>query len=550
MTKTKTLTLLEREIQKRESRKSLLNFVINEFPEYYCTNFHKDLGNKLDHFFANPTGKRWNIAIIAAPPRHGKSHFVTEKIPPWWLGNHPRDEIIITGYGSEIAEQFGRTARDNYERVCPGVWDDAALDKNVQSAGHWQTNLGGKCHSAGLMAPLTSYGANVLIIDDPIKNMEQADSDKIGEKIQNGLIPDVFSRVYPNGFVVIMATRWVENDPSGWVRENMAEFVNLDINYPALCEDPENDPLGRKLDESLIGPHMGDDMRLVPTKIAITSEIMKQQRSATLGANGLRHWNALYQGHPSTLTGNLVDVNKFQLIAGDKIPWDKLEYNILSADLTLVNKELADFVAIGLWGYYQNNHYLLHLCNKRMGFVDTVKKLKEIPRLYDEKCYVDEMIIENKANGPAAIDFLRQDEGLPPIVEIEASKATGSKVARAQAVAPYVERGQVFINVDMPNYDIEQISKSDNYTAVELFLHEWKKFPYIKRDDIVDMTTQYLARAHKLMTGEEPRYERTIIKYTKWNAMMWSIFARMTEEEKTKFIKDVGTPTEWMPDND
>lgn len=543
-------TVLDIEIKKRESRKSLLSFVKNEFPEYYVTKFHEDLINKLQYFFDHPTGKRWNIAIISAPPRHGKSHIVTEKTPVWLLGNHPRDEVIITGYGTEIAEQFGRTARDNYDRVAPRVWPDAGLDKNVQSAGHWQTALGGKCHSAGLMAPLTSYGANYLFIDDPIKNMEQADSDKIGEKIQTGLIPDVFSRVYPNGFVVIMATRWVENDPSGWVRENMKEFINLDINYPALCEDEENDPLGRKLDESLIGPHLGDDMRLIPTKIAITSEIMKQQRDTALAANGQRYWNALYMGHPSTMTGNLVDVNKFQIIPGDKIPWDKMEYNIISADLTLVNKELSDFVAIGLWGYYKNDHYLLHLVNKRMGFVDTVKKLKEVQQTYIEKCYTDEMIIENKANGPAAIDFLRQDPDLPPIVEIEASRATGSKVARAQAVAPYIERGQVYINADMPNYDIEQISKQDNFTAVELFLHQWRKFPYIKRDDIVDMTTQYLARAHKLITGEEPKYERTIIKYTRWNSMMWSIFERMTDEEKIKFIKDVGTPTEWMPDND
>ena len=147
-----------------------------------------------------------------------------------------------------------------------------------------------------------------------------------------------------------MATRWVENDPTGWIRENMQDFVNLDINYPALCEDPENDPLGRKLDESLIGPHVGDDMRLVPTKIAITSEIMKQQRDTALQANGARYWNALYQGHPSTLTGNLVDVGKFNLIRGDQIPWTTLEYVILSGDLSLMGKDLSDHHGLGLWG--------------------------------------------------------------------------------------------------------------------------------------------------------------------------------------------------------
>lgn len=544
------LSLLDREIQKRESRSSLLAFVKNEFPEYYCTHFHEDLGRRLDYFFSHPTGKRWNIAIIAAPPRHGKSHFVTEKIPPWWLGNHPRDEIIITGYGSDIAEQFGRTARDNYERVAPGVWPDAELDKNIQSAAHWQTKLGGKCHSAGLLAPLTSYGANILIIDDPIKNMEQADSDKIGEKIQVGLIPDVFSRVYPNGFVVIMATRWVENDPSGWVREHMSEFINLDVNYPALCEDPENDPLGRELDTSLIGPHMGDDMHLMPTKIAITTEIMKQQRAAAIESGGVRFWNALYQGHPSTLTGNLVDVSKFKKVHADEIPWEKFEYVMMSADLSLMGKDVSDHHGIGLWGFYKNDHYLLHIIYKRMKFTECLAKMKELNVLYKDKLYVDEIDIENRASGPDAIDVLRNEPDLPPIVAIEASRATGGKVARAQAVTPFIEQGHVYINIDMPNYDVEQMSKRDNYTACELFLEQWRKFPFISQDDLVDMTSQYLARAHKLMTGEEIRYERTIIKYTKWNSMMWSLYERMSEEERVKFIKDVGTPIEWAPDED
>lgn len=542
--------LLEKELSRRESRKSLLAFVQNEFPEYFITNFHKDLIARLQYFFEHPTGKRWNIAIISAPPRHGKSHIVTEKVPVWLLGNHPRDEVIITGYGTEIAEQFGRTARDNFERVVPNVWPDVALDKNVRTAGHWQTNLGGKCHSAGLLAPLTGFGANYLFIDDPIKNMEQADSDKIGEKIQAGLIPDVFSRVYPNGFIIIMATRWVENDPSGWVRENMKEFINLDINYPALCEDEATDPLHRKLGESLIGPHMGDDMSKIPTKIAITTQIMTQQRDTALQANGQRYWNALYQGHPSTLTGNLVDVNKFNLISGNEIPWDSLEYVILSGDLSLMGKDLSDHHGLGLWGYKENKHYLLHIIYKRMKFTEALEAIRYLTSIYQDKLYVDEIDIENRASGPDAIDVLRNEPDLPPIVAIEASRATGGKVARAQAIAPYIERGQVYINVDMPTYDVEQMRKDDHYTACQLFIEQWRKFPFIKQDDLVDMTSQYLARAHKLMTGEEVKFERTIIKYTRWNSMMWSIYERMTDEEKLKFIKDVGTPLEWAPDQD
>jgi phage terminase large subunit-like protein len=557
---TTNTSALEHEINLRQERKNLLDFVRNEFPEYYLSHFHKDLIQKLQYFFDHPTGKRWNIAIIAAPPRHGKSHIVTEKVPVWLLGNHPRDEVIITAYGSDVAEQFGRTARDNYARVAPKVWPTAALDKNIQSAGHWQTELGGKCHSAGLLAPLTSYGANYLFIDDPIKNMEQADSDKIVEKIQTGLIPDVFSRVYPNGFVIIMATRWILNDPTGWVRENMREFINLDVNYPALCEDPETDPLHRQLDESLIGPHMGDDMALVPTKIAITTPIMQQQRATTLATpSGERYWRSLYQGDPTISGGGIVSIKHFKRINAKDAPLKDLEYNIMSIDTKLQSKDSGDPVGIQLWGYHKNNHYLLYIFNKATRFTSMIDKIKQIKDTfnkgvdsgqgYNVQIGIDEVDIESASSGPAAVDVLRQDNDFPPLVEIGANRATGGKEARAKAVAPFIERGNVYIVEDMCNAlgETDPLSRHEDITPVQAFLTQWEKFPFFNHDEMVDCTTQYLARAHKLATGEDLRYERALVRYVHYTPMMWRLYERMSEEERVAFIKDVGTPDEWMP---
>lgn len=558
--------VIQEEIAKRKARVNYEDHIKYCYPEYYLTHFHSFLCNKIQWCLDHPSGKRWNIVLIACPPRHGKSYLLPEKLPAYYLGQHPRGEIIITGYGTTIAEQFGRTARENYEKVASKVWPETGgLSPSVQSAGHWETKLGGKCHSAGLLAPLTGYGADILIIDDPIKNMDQADSEVIIEKIQTGLIPDVFSRVYPNGYVFIINTRWVENDVTGWVRENMSEYILMDLSLPALCEDPEHDPLGRQKDEALIGPHMGDDMSQIPSKIAITTEIMKQQRAASILANGERYWNALYQNHPSNEMGNLVDINKFDLIntadmfiqgkqEPGRIPIKPMEYNILSIDCSFSNKETSDFVAMGLWGYRDNQHYLIHMVNLRLSFTQTIEKIKEIINLYKDILTIDEICIENKANGPAVIDVLRQEEGIPPIVEVDASRGSvstpNSKAARAKAITPYIDRGLVHIATNSPKADAEQITKGENKLPHEIFLHEWKQFPYGKKDDLVDMTSQYLARAHKLMTGEEPKYTRTIQKTCHWTQAMWRLYNQMTVEEQEEFVKSVGIPDEWLPDEE
>lgn len=231
-----------------------------------------------------------------------------------------------------------------------------------------------------------------------------------------------------------------------------------------------------------------------------------------------------------------------------------MEYNILSIDCTFTNKDGSDFVAMGLWGFRDNEHYLIHIVNLRLTFTETIEKIRELVNLYKDNLTIDEICIENKANGPAVIDVLRQEKDMPPIVGIDASRGSMSspngKVARAKAITPYIERGLVHVATNSPKSDAEQITKGENLLPHELFLHEWKQFPFGKKDDLVDMTSQYLARAHKLMTGEEPKYTRTIQKVTRWNPMMWRLYNQMTPEEQEEFVKSVGIPEEWLPDEE
>jgi predicted phage terminase large subunit-like protein len=550
---------LQYEINRRAAAKNLRDFVPFVDEDYYMTTFHKYIADQVQEFLSVKTGKIRDILIIDTPPRHGKTELVTKRTVSWILGKQPKAEVIVTSYSTTIAEQFGREIREMYNNDTIKVFPNAAPDKNVQGAGHWQTAEGGYCHCASLISSLTGFGADYLFIDDPVKNIDQADSKAIMERIHQGLIPDVFSRVYPGGKIIIINTRWVENDVTGYVLENMSDLVWKHLSLPALCENEETDLLGRKLDESLMGAHLGDDEVKLPARMNNTTIMMQQLRAMIQKASGQRYWNALYQGHPSSASGNLVDVTTFKTITRKEL-FDKthehrgkfyslaerMEYCTLSIDCTFVNKDGADYVAMGLWGYYKNDFYLIHLVNKRLSFTQTLSKIHYVLNKYKGLLTVDELNIENRANGPAIIDMLRQEKDLPPIVEVQASVATGGKSARAQAVVPIIESGRVFVYDEMDEDDVDQTSNIVYLKPHEMFRAQWKSFPFGAHDDIVDMTTQYLARAYKLQTGEDAKFERTIVKYSRWNAMMWSIYNRMTDPEKEQFIKDVGVPHEWI----
>jgi predicted phage terminase large subunit-like protein len=198
-------------------------------------------------------------------------------------------------------------------------------------------------------------------------------------------------------------------------------------------------------------------------------------------------------------------------------------------------------VAITLWGLKTNHIYLWKLVNKRMGFVDTCNKIKQLT----EECNVDQLLVEDKANGSAIIDTFRYMENMPPIVPIN---PIGGKYSRAQAVSPFIATGVVHIPTDWSKEeckDIEWDGKEKNLQPHHMFIAQHSRFPFMKHDDMVDSETQAIARLIKLITGEEPVPQRRVLRYVKWYPDMWEDYERMTSLEQEKFIATYGAPLEW-----
>lgn len=550
---------LDGEILRRKARKDYAIYVALANPGFYTTHFHKFLCDEIQEFLEHPCENGvMDILLLSVPPQHGKSYTVTETLPSWYLGKHPTDGVIIAGYESTFAESFSRRNRDKYNTIVQEVFlqrdkngdivHDCRPNPNVQGVALWETAQGGTCRAAGLKAGITGYGCELFIIDDPIKNKEQADSETIIAKIHDEMGPSVQSRIHPGGKLIVIQTRWVEGDVIGWVQENWHEWIWKTINLPAEYDETAAnigpDPLGRKLGDSLMGAHLGDDESKLPQKIANTNRWLRSKKDLVIRSDGERTWNALYQGRPSAANGNLFKEGWWKSYSRSEQLRASLEYLQLSVDATFKNTETSDFVAIELWGLNGRDVYLWKLINKRMGFLETVDKIKQLVKDFPD---IDELVIEDKANGSAIIDTLHYEKNMPPVVAVT---PLGGKFARAQATSNFVASGVVHLPDDLTleeEVNIEWDSR-EQLTGKQKFIKQHSTFPYGKRDDMVDSQTQGLSRILKLLVGDIPMPKhRKQLRYNHWSDDLWEDFKQLkTETEQSQFFDVYGYPEEWQ----
>lgn len=550
---------LDGEILRRKARKDYATYVALANPGFYTTHFHKFLCDEIQEFLEHPCENGvMDILLLSVPPQHGKSYTVTETLPSWYLGKHPTDGVIIAGYESTFAESFSRRNRDKYNTIVQEVFlqrdkngdivHDCRPNPNVQGVALWETAQGGTCRAAGLKAGITGYGCELFIIDDPIKNKEQADSETIIAKIHDEMGPSVQSRIHPGGKLIVIQTRWVEGDVIGWVQENWHEWIWKTINLPAEYDETAAnigpDPLGRKIGDSLMGAHLGDDESKLPQKIANTNRWLRSKKDLVIRSDGERTWNALYQGRPSAANGNLFKEGWWKSYGRSEQLRASLEYLQLSVDATFKNTETSDFVAIELWGLKGRDVYLWKLINKRMGFLETVDKIKQLVKDFPD---IDELVIEDKANGSAIIDTLHYEKNMPPVVAVT---PLGGKFARAQATSNFVASGVVHLPDDLTleeEVDIEWDSR-EQLTGKQKFIKQHSTFPYGKRDDMVDSQTQGLSRILKLLVGDIPMPKhRKQLRYNHWSDDLWEDFKQLkTETEQSQFFDVYGYPEEWQ----
>lgn len=176
------------------------------------------------------------------PPRHGKTEMTTIRYPVWRLERDPTLRVIIGAYNQTLAERFSRRAR----RIAQ---ERLTLSDERHAAEEWETVQGGGVRAVGVGAGITGMGGQIIIIDDPVKSREEANSEAYRERCWNWYTDDLYTRLEPGGAIVLIQTRWHEDDLAGRILASEDGPQWTVLNLPALAE--ANDPLGRVVGEAL-----------------------------------------------------------------------------------------------------------------------------------------------------------------------------------------------------------------------------------------------------------------------------------------------------------
>lgn len=271
------------------ARRRLIEFIKQFYPKYKDGWVHHDICARLEQFAKDVEEGRNPRLMLLMPPRHGKSQIASQMYPAWHLGHYPNHEFIACSYNLPLALKFSRSVRsllrsEKYKRL----FDQAVIDDDNQSAEEWRllpkkgTIEAGGYVAAGIGGGITGKGAHVLVIDDPIKNAEEADSPDIREKIWDWYVSTAYSRLAPGGGVLIIQTCWHDDDLAGRIQTLMREDPEADqfevIKYPAIAE--EDEPFRKK----------GEALH--PERYTLEA-LLRIKR-----VQGLRFWSALYQQDP------------------------------------------------------------------------------------------------------------------------------------------------------------------------------------------------------------------------------------------------------------
>jgi predicted phage terminase large subunit-like protein len=260
----------------------LIAYAAYQWPGYRDAAHHRLIARKLE---AVERGEITRL-VITMPPRHGKSMLASEFFPAWYLGRNPDHYVIAATYAQELADDFGRKVRNQiadqiYQGIFPGVAikDDSTSAKRFHVTGSLDalaTTQDGAYFGVGVGGPLTGRGAHLLLIDDPVKNREEAESEIIRKKTKEWYTSTAYTRLMPGGRIIVIQTRWHEDDLAGWLlREHPQENWEV-LDLPAINAKNE---------------------ALWPEQYGL--ERLEQIRQAI----GPRDWSALYQQRPSPESG-------------------------------------------------------------------------------------------------------------------------------------------------------------------------------------------------------------------------------------------------------
>lgn len=331
--------------------------------------------------------------------------------------------------------------------------------------------------------------ADLLIIDDPVKNAEEASSPTIKDKIWNEWLLTFKPRLQKGGSVIVIMTRWQVDDLAGRLLQK-SSFPWEEIKLPAISYDipaGQTDAIGRTNGEALC------------PQLHSLDELLGNKHDM-----GTHKFQALYQQSPTVEGGNIFKRSWVRYYVPDRETMialgltekdvtirprlNHMSETVQAWDATFKSGANDDYVAGQTWARYKTDMYLLpNWCHKRLSFTETLDAIRAMSKLYPQATV---KLVEDKANGPAIIDTLKQEiSGIIPV-----SPGNDSKEARASSVTPYWEAGQIYIPHPLWKPEVDD------------WIEEILNFPNATHDDNVDSMTYAVQRLQKKQTAVIDRF--------------------------------------------
>lgn len=421
------------------ARTDFETFVLLFNPPDHCDYVYSKLHEYLVGLVqATVDGTRRRRQSVSVPPQHGKSHVLSIEAPAWLLGRKPGIQIAITSFSLELVTDMSKAIRSRldheiYKLVFPDVKIVAGSDR-MES---WRCTNGGAIRAKPRGAKLTGRKVDYLIIDDPHEGRKEAESKTKRKEVRDWYFADCYTRLSPNAVVFIIATRWHPEDLIGTLtnKSNVKALLAIGMereiyevhNIPALCEDEERDPLGRKIGEPAF-PEVRTKEFLQGVKAAIPDY----------------EWASQYMGRPRAAASGQVDVSRFQYCEIEEVPWDAA--TIRAWDLAITEDTKNDYTAGVLIAYDPKNDflYILDIWHGRRVWPKMRKVIPEIARADKQHENVQIMGIEAVAGFGAVAQDLR-DILLGEVKVLAYHPPAGDKLTRALPWLNKVEARKVFL---------------------------------------------------------------------------------------------------------
>lgn len=489
---------VEREMASRViSRRRLLPFVQRMNARYDAGWVHKDICERLERFSDDVAKGLSPRLMLLMPPRHGKSELASKNFPAWHLGRHPDHEFIACSYNLSLAMTFSRRVKQIMDDPAYQSVFKARLDSNNQSTEEWGiAGERGGYVAAGIGGGITGKGAHVLVIDDPVRSAEDADSGDGREKVWEWYMSTAYTRLAPGGGVLVIQTWWHDDDLAGRLQLKMAEALPEDddvdmfevIKYPAIAEHDEYlDPISHAIiyDEpptAGTAPLRLKGEALHPERY----DLRKLSRIRSLNKKGDgtdgRWWSALYQQNPVPDDGSYFVKEHFRRGALPPLARSNV---YIAFDFAISEKKQNDYTvgSVGL----QDANDVLHIAEvMRFKSGDAFFIVESILNLTLRWSNPTLLLGFEDGQIYRAIEALlrkrMRERKMYPAIQI--LKPITDKMARARALQGRMQQGMVSFNAEGPWYDVVRA--------------EMLRFPAGVHDDCVDslawMTTLAVGR--------------------------------------------------------